>query len=257
VRTGLELHKRHLYIPGLSVISAAADRIIPIGPTSRPTVKIVRGRDRGRFSSKERTTSVRTRLLALVLLFIVSLPLVAGVETADARRRTVTKTFRNTAAIAIPGTGDKGPGDLYPSEIVVSGFKKPRILDVNVTLRGLTHSFANDIDALLVAPDGTNAMFMSDAAGNGEPVTDVTFNLDDEAKTSIDLTTVSGTYQPFDRVPGDTLPDPAPAPSGAIALSVFDGIDPNGTWKLYIADDGVEDTGTLSGGWELQIKARR
>jgi subtilisin-like proprotein convertase family protein len=203
---------------------------------------------------------MRTRLLALVLLFIVSVPLVAGVEPADARRRTVTKTFSNTAAIAIPGTGDKGPGDLYPSEIVVSGFRRPRILDVNVTLRSLSHSFANDMDALLVAPDGTNAMFMSDTVGNGEAVTDVTLKLDDEAKTSIDdpnITLVSGTYQPADRVPGDTLPEPAPVPSGAIALSVFDGIDPNGTWKLYIADDGLEDTGTLSGGWELQIKARR
>ena len=61
------------------------------------------------------------------------------------------------------------------------------------------------------------------------------------------------------------MPAPAPAPSGESALSVFDGIDPNGTWKLYIADDSdqpLEDTGergssTLSGGWELQIKARR
>ena len=98
---------------------------------------------------------MRTRLLAVVLILVVSLPLVVGVEPAIARKRTVTKTFRNTAAIAIPGSGEDGPGAPYPSTIEVSGFKKPQILDVNVTLRLLSHNFPHDIDVLLVAPDGT------------------------------------------------------------------------------------------------------
>jgi subtilisin-like proprotein convertase family protein len=201
---------------------------------------------------------VRNRLLAVVLALIVSLPLVAGMQPAEAGKRTITKTFRNTTAVAIPGTGEDGPGDPYPTEIVVSGFKDRKIIDVNVTLRSLSHQFPHDIDILLVAPDGTNALIMSDSGGSGDALTGVTLKLDDEAKKSIDDgIIVSGTYQPFDRVPGDTLPAPAPAPSGASALSVFDGIDPNGTWQLYIADDGPPDTGTLSGGWELQIKARR
>jgi subtilisin-like proprotein convertase family protein len=201
---------------------------------------------------------MRTRLLAVILILVVSLPLVAGVEPAIARKRTVTKTFRNSAAIAIPGSGEDGPGAPYPSTIEVSGFKKPQILDVNVTLRLLSHDFPHDIDALLVAPDGTNALIMSDTGGAGDALNGVTLKLDDEAKKSMDSgIIVSGTYQPFDRVPGDTMPGSAPTPSGESTLSVFDGIDPNGTWELYFADDGTPDTGTLSGGWELQIKARR
>ena len=99
---------------------------------------------------------------------------------------------------------------------------------------------------------------MSDTGGAGDALNGVTLKLDDEAKKSMDSgIIVSGTYQPYDRVPADTMPGSAPTPSGESTLSVFDGIDPNGTWKLYVADDGTPDTGTLSGGWELQIKARR
>ena len=37
------------------------------------------------------------------------------------------------------------------------------------------------------------------------------------------------------------------------ALSVFDGTDPNGTWKLYVVDDAADDTGAITGGWSLHI----
>jgi subtilisin-like proprotein convertase family protein len=209
---------------------------------------------------------LRNRLLAVALVFVLSLPPVVGTEPAVARKRTVTRTFRSATAIAIPGADADGRGDPYPSTITVSGFKKPRILDVNVTLRSLNHTLPHDIDALLVAPDGHNAMIMSDTGGSGDALSDITLKLDDEAKKSMDDgTIVSGSYQPFDRVPGDIMPGTAPVPSGAMALSVFDGIDPNGTWQLYIADDNSEPLegtndpgfGELSGGWELQIKARR
>ena len=100
---------------------------------------------------------MRTRLLAVILILVLSLPLVAGEEPAVARKRTVTKTFRNTTVIDIPSSGDTGPGDPYPSTIEVSGFKRPKILDVNVTLRSLTHTFANDIDVLLVGEQHSEA----------------------------------------------------------------------------------------------------
>ena len=209
---------------------------------------------------------MRNRLLAVALILVMSLPLVVGMEPAVAGKRTITKTFRNTTAIAIPGPAGDGQGDPYPSTIQVSGFRKPKILDVNVTPRSLSHTLPHDIDVLLVAPNGKNALVMSDTGGSGDALTDVTLKLDDEAKKSMDSgTIVSGTYQPFDRIPGDTMPGTAPVPSGTSALSVFDGIDPNGTWQLYIVDDnddpleGTDDRGTgeLSRGWELQIKARR
>ena len=39
------------------------------------------------------------------------------------------------------------------------------ISDVNVPLTGLSHTYPDDIDMLLVSPGGQNAIFMSDAGG--------------------------------------------------------------------------------------------
>ena len=46
---------------------------------------------------------------------------------------------------------------------------------------------------------------------------------------------------------------PAPAISGPSALSIFDGTDPNGTWNLWVRDEFGGDSGTMSGGWCLNI----
>ena len=39
-------------------------------------------------------------------------------------------------------------------------------------------------------------------------------------------------------------------------MSIFDGLDPNGAWHLYIEDDAIGGSGVLSGGWELEITAK-
>ncbi len=44
-----------------------------------------------------------------------------------------------------------------------------RVTDVNVTLGGLTHTYPDDLDFLLVGPGGQQATIMSDA-GDGNPV---------------------------------------------------------------------------------------
>jgi hypothetical protein len=38
-------------------------------------------------------------------------------------------------------------------------------------------------------------------------------------------------------------------------LSVFNGTNPNGTWKLYVIDDSAGDNGEITGGWTLTISA--
>src|SRR5215213_4164699 len=49
----------------------------------------------------------------------------------------------------------------YPSPIAVSGLGGT-VTDVNVTLKGLSYPSPPDLDVLLVAPDGTNLIVMSD-----------------------------------------------------------------------------------------------
>ena len=64
---------------------------------------------------------------------------------------------------------------------------------------------------------------------------------------------VSGTFRPTNVGAGDAFPAPAPAPGGGTLLSVFNGVNPNGTWSLYVFDDVGGDVGDFGGGWELNI----
>ena len=128
------------------------------------------------------------------------------------------------------------------------------VTDVNVQLFAFSHTFPDDIDILLVGPQGQNAIIMSDAGG-GTDIVNLTITLDDAAAAALPDTTAlaSGSYQPADYATGDTFPAPAPAPSGAVALSTFNGTDPNGVWSLYIYDDASGDVGSV--GWCLDVTA--
>jgi len=180
---------------------------------------------------------------------------------------TVTQTFTSAGPITIPTgapTADKGPANPYPSAIAVSGLKNGVITDVNLILTDLTHSHHDDLDILLSTSDGRRALVMSDV-GDSSNVADIDLTLDDEAAASMpyqggsesDLS--SGTFQPTDidrsAITGpDTFAAPAPAPDGHVALSTFNGADPNGTWQLFVMDNNGGDYGDLAG-WALQITA--
>ena len=73
------------------------------------------------------------------------------------KSKTVKKTFANGAAITVPAAGspeDRGNANPYPTTIQVTGFKKkPKITDVNLVLRDLSHTFPADIAVLLVSPE--------------------------------------------------------------------------------------------------------
>jgi subtilisin-like proprotein convertase family protein len=158
----------------------------------------------------------------------------------------------------------------YPSTINITGLTGT-ITDVDIVLNDVGHPFPEDLDVLLVAPDGTNLLLMSDTGGNNQTsnlVSGIDLTLSDEAAGSIptDITLVSGTYKPTDddddpdEFLGDhseSFPAPSPAPSANTALSAFDGKAPNGTWSLYVVDD---DPGPptpapmgILGGWCITI----
>ena len=121
------------------------------------------------------------------------------------------------------------------------------ITDVNLVWTTSTTPSRTTSTCCSSAPQGQNAIVTSDAGGRFD-VTDVDLTLDDEAGAPIpDATQItSGAYQPGNYTPADTLPAPAPAPSGGSALSVFDGTDPNGVWNLYVYDDAAP-TAAISG----------
>ena len=160
--------------------------------------------------------------------------------------RAQTKSFAG-GAISFTGPGD-GPANPYPSQIPVSFEKGSRIVDVNLTLHGFTSNNPDDV-AVMLAHGQTNQGVMADTGGTVD-VAGVTFTLDDEATLALPDTAqiVNGKYKPA-RYGADW---PAPAPS---ALSVFDGEDPNGPWRLYVVDDGFgAEPAAFNNGWTLTIR---
>lgn len=163
-----------------------------------------------------------------------------------------TTTFGGSPGFVIPGSGTSGPATPYPSFIKVGPLPNS-IRRATVQLDDLTHTFPDDIDILLVGPDGQNALIMSDVGGRAG-VSGVTLTLDDTAASNLpdDGPLADGTFKPTNFGTGDTFAAPAPAPLGTSALSVFNGTNPNGAWTLYVMDDLGADSGTMAG-WSVNF----
>ena len=161
-------------------------------------------------------------------------------------------------------TGDTGtapfPSTVYPSNVVVSGLVGTTNT-VKVRLNTITHSFGNDLDILLVSPTGQKFILMSDvgdSAGLDSAVT-LTF-VDGGAIIPATGAIPTGNYAPRDITSGDVFatgapagPYVSPATVGAGTLNgTFGGLNPNGTWQLFVSDDFAGDTGSIAS-WCLEF----
>ena len=168
-------------------------------------------------------------------------------------------TANGTAAAPVPTTGTAATATLIPAGApgTTSGSASPYPVTLNVAgmtgtitkvavrLNSLTHTWPEDIDALLVAPGGQAAMFMSDiGAGNDVNAIDLTFEDGAPAPPS---QLVTGTVSPTNATANESLPGPAPAGPYPTPLSTFNGTNPNGTWSLYVVDDAGGDHGSMAG----------
>ena len=130
------------------------------------------------------------------------------------------------------------------------------ISSVTVTLKGLSHAFADDLDIALISPSGVGVVLMSDAGGS-QKLDKLTLAFSDQALSKLpdtsELTLQSGLYKPTN------YNQPLLEPKGDFdrnygsLLSVYKGQSPNGTWRLCISDDSIIDDGVLSKGWSLQF----
>jgi hypothetical protein len=162
----------------------------------------------------------------------------------------MTRSITNDAAIEIV---DNEPASIYPSTINVSGMGG-LITRVTVTLRGLNHSFPDDMDILLVEPGGKNVMLMSDA-GSSFPLNgvDVTF-ADGFPLIPNSGQILTASYSPTNwGLTADAFPSPAPPGPYLIGLTNFVGLDPNGAWQLFVFDDTLESVGSIDDGWVLTV----
>jgi len=161
--------------------------------------------------------------------------------------------------ISIAPVGTATP---YPSRIFVQCAPRT-VSEMTVTLDGLSHTFPDDVDILLVSPSGRAVKLMSDAGGkNGNILNGVTLTFDDTAPSMLpdEQLITSGVYRPTDYASleegaHDGFPAPAPPPSaGTIGELLAD--DPNGYWSLHVKDDNTGDAGSISGGWRLSFGRR-
>jgi uncharacterized repeat protein (TIGR01451 family) len=166
-----------------------------------------------------------------------------------------TVTFANTNRIDLPSTlqdqQQPGPASPYPSPITVTGVTG-LVGKVTVTLSNLNHTFPHDLNFLLVGPNGTKTLLMSDAA-EGSSATAVDLTFDDSAPSALPASggITSGAWKLSVYNPAPTFTNPAPAGPYNSVLSVFNGPITNGDWLLYANDDSAGDFGAVSGGWAL------
>lgn len=148
---------------------------------------------------------------------------------------------------------DKQGGAPYPSTVSVAAMGGI-IAKVTVKLDGLSHTYPDDLDIGLIGPGGQRVLLMSDAGG-GHDVNGVALTFDSTATGTLSSTAqiAGGVFRPVNYGSGDSLPAPAPSGTYEANLAIFNGLNPNGTWRLYVADDAAADVGSIANGWVLTI----
>jgi Ca2+-binding RTX toxin-like protein len=122
-----------------------------------------------------------------------------------------------------------------------------------VTIKNFARNDSSEeVRMLLVGPAGQTTLLYDHVLVADDEI-NVTFTLDDEAPGPLQNPIVpGGSYKPTQVAGCSTFPAPAPAAPYGVALSAFDGTDPNGTWSLYVVDDFDGNSGSI-GGWSLDI----
>lgn len=168
----------------------------------------------------------------------------------------------NSAPITLPDFGAATPS---PSSVTVSTTSPDVITSVEVTLYNFYHHSLDDVDVLLVGPTGAASLLMSDVGGsNSVDGINLTFSPVAAASLPDDAQVASGTWLPTNWFTEDPWGQPnnddfgAVAPSGPYNadLSVFNGSNPNGVWRLFVKDDASVAAGKIFDGWSLTIETQ-
>lgn len=174
-------------------------------------------------------------------------------NTAQVQTATSHGPFNNSSYISII---DNAAANLYPSQINVSGVIGS-VIGLRVNLMIVNHANPADIGVLLVGPQGQKVVLMDNAGGvNDISTVNLIFTDSGDALTTDQIT--SGSYRPSNLAAPMTRSFPAPAPPEMYdsSLAAFNGIVPNGTWKLFVRDAVKGGYGSIEGGWNLEIQTK-
>jgi len=159
-------------------------------------------------------------------------------------------TFTNNAAIAILDDTSALP---YPSSITVSGVTGT-LARVTATLLNFGHTYPKDVDVLLVAPSGADALLLSHAGNQVSSGANLVFDdrfINNYLPAHGPL--LSGTYHPSAYGAAPIFSNPAPSGPFFAALASVNGSNPNGNWSLFVEDDNFSDAGGITNGWSLSL----
>jgi subtilisin-like proprotein convertase family protein len=139
----------------------------------------------------------------------------------------------------------------HPSTINMSGIVRP-VNAMRVKINGFRHTWPDDVDVFLMAPNGRVAVVFSDAGGTADAV-NANLVFDDSARTLLPNVNqiTSGTYGPTDHEVGETLP-PGSVGTVSTSLNALAAAGVNGAWKLFVSDDAQSDAGSITS-WELEF----
>ena len=198
-----------------------------------------------------RTSPPTTRFRASALRLLLAACAVWMAATGSSAGATYGGSYRNPNTILV-GTVGAPPGP-YPSPIGVTNL--PGVVSsVSVILTNFNHTVPDDVDILLVSPSGQKLLMMSDAGGDSATgFIRLTFADDFTAVLPDSTRILTGNYRPTNYGTGDTFPSPAPASPYGASFKLFDGINPNGQWRLFVTDDVVGAGSGSIGGWYLNL----
>jgi subtilisin-like proprotein convertase family protein len=148
-----------------------------------------------------------------------------------------------------------------PSTLDVAGMQRS-ITDVDLCLEDLDLHTLSSVDVVLESPGGRRAHVLGNALQtlldpSGAKVPGLQVCLDDEA--DLDVPPVAfpsaASYRPntYNGARHHEYVAGFDAAALAKALSVFDGADPNGTWKLWVHSANAARAWGEIGGWSLRI----
>jgi hypothetical protein len=173
-----------------------------------------------------------------------SLPVSVRYQTAEGTASSGGAVDFSADLTSIPSSGTATP---YPSTTSVSAAAITGVVtQIIVGIADYGHTWPGDVDMLLQGPSGQTVLLMSDVGETGVPVEELLIRFDDSAPP-MPAIPISGYFRPTNYAGLGEVSDsfPAPVPPGPYgnSLAVFNGLDPVGTWKLFVVDDNEGDAG--------------
>jgi|GEM_PF-3926316 len=192
-------------------------------------------------------------------------PATSGQNSTDITQTTYSivntaSAYANNQSITIPSNGS---ANLYPDNIYVSN-TSGQITNVQVTLIGVSQVWTNDLEVLLVGPNGKAVELLAGIGGSNSANGDVlTFSGTAPSALPVSAAITSGNYLPSVNQNSsrshDQFNSPAPGTNPntgtySTNLGDFNGIPANGTWSLYIVDRNNIQGGNIAHGYQLQFE---